>query len=91
MISLKLTHPDILCSKGRVEIYPGRDHRQGATFFLEKKEGVDFFSEKNRGAETFLEKKLGGVDFFRKILGGEDVFYYKFENPRFHFSKKSHF
>ena len=54
-------------------------HRQGA-FFLNKFGGRRLFSKKNRGAKNFFRKK-----------GGEDLFTTKFENPRFHFSKRAIF
>ena len=61
---------------------PGWDHRQGCeAFFRIKIGGAALFRKKIRGAETFFEKSRG-AHFFRNF------FTTKFENPRFHFSKK---
>ena len=47
--------------------YPGRDHRQGAKTFFEKKlGGADFFQEKLGGADFFSEKNRGRRVFFEK-------------------------
>ena len=41
--------------------YPGREYRQGArTFFERKKGGYEFFWEKKKGAKTFFGRKKRG-------------------------------
>ena len=54
--------------KGRVKIYryPGRDHRQGAKTFFERKLG---------GRRLFFQKKLRGRDFFSKTIRGAKSFF----------------
>ena len=69
---------------GRVKIYriPGPGLSGGRRFFSKKNiGGGDFFSEKIKGRRPFV----------KKIRRAKTLFTIKFENPRFHFSKKAIF